>query len=69
MGTWKALKNKHFTADEQVAFMAEALAMGLPELRVNRSDIPASFLAKDGITIGELGTRNSDRKPDTRDSS
>ncbi len=36
MGTWKALKNKHFTADEQEAFMAEAVAMGLPELRVNR---------------------------------
>ena len=36
MGTWKALKNKHFTSEEQEAFMAEALAMGLPALRASR---------------------------------
>ena len=36
MGTWKALKDKHFTPAEQEAFMAEARAMGLPEVRATR---------------------------------
>lgn len=36
MGTWQALKDQHFTPAEQASFMAEAEAMGLPELRSQR---------------------------------
>lgn len=36
MGTWKALKDKHFSPEEQAAIREEAVAMGLPALRATR---------------------------------